>query len=64
MSTDIRNKNGKKIGHISDSMDGEDYLIVDNKKVALADIYNNKELKDAFNDSIKSDDKDLTDDKG
>ena len=54
MSCDIRNKAGKKIGHLSDSMDGEDYLIVDNKKVSLSDVYQNQDLKDSFNDAIKS----------
>lgn len=53
MSCDIRTKGGQLIGHLSDSMDGEDYLIVDNKKVPLSDVYNNKDLKDSFNDSVK-----------
>jgi hypothetical protein len=59
MSCDIITKGGKKIGHLSDSMDGDDYLVVDNKKVSLSDVYRDKELKDSFNDSIKTD-KDIT----
>lgn len=60
MAIEIRTKTGKLIGRISDSMDGDDYLIVKNKRVPLSDVYNDKELKDSFNDSIKS--KDLNDD--
>jgi hypothetical protein len=60
MSIEIRTKNGKLVGKISDSMDEDDFLIVNNKRVPLSDVYQNKELKDSFNDSIKS--KDLNDD--
>jgi len=55
MSCEIRSKGGKLLGHLSDSLDGEDYLIVDNKKVPLAEVQSNKKLKDAFNDSVKDD---------
>lgn len=59
MGIEIRTKSGKLIGQLSDDLDHEDYLVVDNKKVPLNDVYNNKELKDSFNDSVKS--KDLND---
>ena len=54
MGTEIRTKGGQLIGNISDTSDSEDYLIIDNKKVPLSEVYNNKDLKDSFNDSIKT----------
>ena len=54
MSCEIRTKGGQLIGHLADSDDGEDYLLVDNKRVALSDVYNNEKLKNSFNDSVKS----------
>ena len=63
MSCEIRGKGGQLIGKISDSMDDEeDYLMIDNKKVPLAEVYHNKDLKDSFNDSVKNP-TDLTDNK-
>ncbi len=55
MSCEIRTKDGKLLGHLSDSLDGEDYLIVDNKKVPLSEVQSSKKLKDKFNDSLKDD---------
>lgn len=54
MGCEIKNKNGKLIGTISDSDDGGDFLIIDNKKVPLDEVYGNDSLKKSFNDSIKS----------
>ena len=55
MSCEIRSKNGKLLGVLSDSLDGEDYVIIDNKKVPLSEVQSNDKLKKAFNDSIKND---------
>lgn len=54
MSCEMRNKAGKLIGQLSDSMDGEDFLIIDNKRVPLSEVQASKKLKAAFNDSIKT----------
>ncbi len=54
MSCEIRSKKGKFLGKLSDSMDEEDFLIIDNVKVPLTKVYGNKELKDSFNESVKS----------
>jgi hypothetical protein len=40
MGTEIRTKGGQLIGNISDTSDGEDYLIVDNKRVMYIVIKN------------------------
>jgi len=53
MGIEIKTKSGNVIGQISDSESTEDYLIVDNKKVLLSDVYKNKKLRDTFNDSVK-----------
>ena len=53
MSVEIRDKGGRLIGELSDSLDQEDFLIVNSKKVRLSDVYRDKKLKDDFNDSIK-----------
>ena len=58
MGCEIRTKNGKVIGHLADSMDEEDYLIVDNKKIPLSDVMNSTDLKDSFNNDIKEQNKD------
>lgn len=49
---DIVTKSGKKIGKISDSLD-DDTLYINGKEVKLSDAYENKELKDSFNKSVK-----------
>lgn len=54
MSIEIRTKNGKFIGEISDTLDGEDYVMVNNKKRRLRDIYQDKTLRDELNDEIKT----------
>ena len=58
---EIRSKGGKIIGRLSDSMDGEDYLVIKNKKVPLSDVYADKELKDSFNEDIKQSSKSTED---
>ena len=50
---EIRTKGGKLLGKLSDSVDGDDFLVVDNKKVPLSEVYANKELMDSFNDDVK-----------
>jgi hypothetical protein len=50
---EIRSKGGKLLGKLSDSTDGEDFLIVKNKKVLLSEVYSDKELKDSFNEDVK-----------
>lgn len=54
MSVEMRTKNGKLIGVISDTLDDEDYVVVNNKKRRLRDIYQDKTLRDELNDNIKS----------
>lgn len=44
---------GKKIGQIADSADGQDTLIIKGKSVSLEDVYQSKELADAFNTQMK-----------
>ncbi|MCP3686301.1 MAG: hypothetical protein GY861_26965 [bacterium] len=62
MSCEIRTKGGKLIGSLSDSMDDEDMLVVGDKQVPLSKVYNDKALKDSFNDSIKSSEPEDTED--
>ena len=62
MAIQIRSKGGKIIGKLSDDLDNEDYLVVNNKQVPLAEVYGNKELKDSFNDNVKKDNTTITDD--
>lgn len=50
---EIVSKNGKKLGHLADSMDETDELFIDGKKVSLEDTYSNTELRKAFNDHVK-----------
>lgn len=50
---EIRTKGGKLLGKLSDSMDGEDFLVINNKKVPLSEVYADKELMDSFNDDVK-----------
>jgi len=54
MSIEIRTKNGTLIAEISDTLDGEDYVIVNNQKRKLRDVYQDKTLRDELNDEIKS----------
>lgn len=54
MSIEIRTKNGTLIGELSDTLDGEDYVIVNNQKRKLRDVYQDKTLRDELNDEIKS----------
>ena len=61
MSIEIKNKNGKTIGLI-DREDGEDYVVVKNKKIALSDVYQDKELLNEFNDEIKNSEVELNND--
>jgi len=51
---ELQTKSGKTIGHISDSMSDEDYVVIDNKKVSLSKVYRDKKLRDALNDEIKN----------
>ena len=64
MGIEIRAKNGKKLGFISDSESEEDYFIVNNKKVSQSTVYADSELKDSFNQSIKKSSIDLGDTNG
>ena len=64
MGIELVAKNGRKIGFISDSDDEQDYFVVNNKKVAQHDVYASQELKDSFNQSIKTKSIDLGDDNG
>jgi len=61
MSIEIKTPDGKSFGMI-DREDGQDFVVVNNKKVALADVYQDKELFDNFNDEINNTEKVLTDD--
>lgn len=54
MSCEIRTPNGKLFGLV-DREDGQDeFVIVNNKKVALHDVYQDKKLFDEFNDEVKA----------
>lgn len=48
----ISKSGGKVVGKISDSNDGEDYLIIDGKKCNLSQVYDSKELQDMFNKEL------------
>lgn len=58
MSLEIRTPKGKLFG-LTDC-DGE-FVIVNNKKVALSDVYQDAKLMAEFNDEIKTSDKELED---
>ena len=51
MSLEIKTKAGKTFGVI-DTEDGNDFVIVNNKKITLSDIYQNKDLLKELNDKI------------
>ena len=58
MSCTIKTKNGKLFG-ITDCEN--EFVVINNKKIPLSDVYSDKELFDEFNDEIKNSSKDLTD---
>jgi len=49
MSLTIKHKSGKRMG-LTDSE--QEYVMIENKKVPLADVYENDELRKKFNDSL------------
>lgn len=57
---EIVTKSGKKIGKISDSLDGDDSIVVNGQEIKLSDAYSNDTIKNTFNTTIKS----LKDDAG
>lgn len=44
---------GKKVGQISDSLQEQDKLVIKGKDIDLEDVYQSKELADAFNTQAK-----------
>lgn len=54
MGIELISKTGKSIGFLSDSNSSEDFVIVNEKRVKLSEVYANKELRDSFNNEIKS----------
>ena len=58
MSLEIRTPNGKLFG-LTDCED--EFFIVDNKKVSLQDVYQDKNLMDELNNDIKNSDKENND---
>jgi hypothetical protein len=61
MSIEIKTPDGKSFG-MADREDGQDFVVVNNKRVALSDVYQDKELFDNFNDEITTSEKELKDD--
>lgn len=51
--TELKTKNGIKIGILSDNLDQEEMLFIDGKQVPLSEVYANRKLKDAFNKQLK-----------
>ncbi len=60
MSLKIETPSGKTIG-IADTEDGQDFVMLDNKKVLLSDVYQDEKLMQSFNDEIKTSALDLED---
>lgn len=58
MSLEIRTPNGKLFG-LTDTED--EFVIVNNKKIALHDVYQDKTLMDELNDDIKNSDRVIQD---
>lgn len=46
-------KGGKKVGELTDDVNGSDSLVVKGKKVNLEDVYSSEELTTTFNDQAK-----------
>jgi hypothetical protein len=61
MSTEIRTASGKLFGLVDREDGQEEFVIVNNKKVTLHDVYQDKNLFDEFNDEVKSSKKEITD---
>ena len=53
MSIEIKTPNGKRLGFM-DTEDGNDFVIIDNKKIPVSELYNDSELMKDFNDEITS----------
>jgi len=58
MSLEIKTDGGKLFG-LTDCED--EFVVVNNKKVALHDVYQDEKLLSDFNDEIKNSDKEITD---
>jgi len=61
MSTEIRTATGKLFGLVDREDGKEEFIVVNNKKVALHDIYQDKSLFDEFNDEVKNSKNEITD---
>lgn len=64
MSIDLITKSGKKIGEIADTLDGEDTIIVNGKRIRLSDAYDHEDIKDAFAEQLKELNNELKSDDG
>ena len=61
MSMEITTPNGKVIGKVDCEDSAQEFVIINNKKVALQDVYQDSDLLESLNDEIKNSDTELLD---